>query len=57
MTFLKRGEATQRILDSIKPLAYQREPEKKPAPLPNHCPKCGKQLGRGKYMHLKNCKG
>lgn len=57
MTFLKRGEATQRILDTIKPPNYQREPEKKPAPLPNTCPKCGRQLGRGKYMHLKNCKG
>jgi hypothetical protein len=56
MNFLKRGEATQRILDTIKPPAYQREPDTKP-PLPLHCPKCGKQLGRGKYMHLKHCKG
>ncbi len=56
MNFLKRGEATQRILDSIKPPAYQRETDTKP-PLPLHCPKCGKQLGRGKYMHLKHCKG
>lgn len=57
MSFLKRGEATQRVLDAVKPLNYHREPEKKPAPPPLHCPRCGKQLGRGKHMHLKHCKG
>lgn len=30
----------------------------KPAPVSVHvCPKCGRLLGRGKYLHLKNCKG
>jgi hypothetical protein len=57
MNFPKRGETTQRILDTIKPTNYEREPHTKPTPPPLNCPKCGKQLGRGKYMHLKHCKG
>ncbi len=58
MTFPKRGEITQRILNALKP-AYQREPESKPQPSvpPDQCPKCGKRVGRGRYMHIKNCKG
>lgn len=39
-------------------------PAAEPAPLPvvqvvnmDACPKCGKVLGRGKYMHVKFCKG
>ena len=56
--FPKRGEVAQRIYDTARP-AYAREPSSKPQPsLPsNECPKCGKRLGRGKYMHIKNCKG
>jgi hypothetical protein len=58
MNYPKRGETTSRLLASIlKPQSYEREPITKPAPPPLNCPKCGKQLGRGKYMHLKNCKG
>lgn len=55
---LPRGHASQKVLDSIKP-AYGRETASKPQTvLPkNECPKCGKKLGRGRYMHIKNCKG
>ena len=55
--FLKRGEQTQRILDAMKPMTVAREPETRTErpPLPNTCPNCGKRLGRGKWMHLKNC--
>ena len=58
MNWPKRGEITQRLLDQLKP-SYSREPQSKPQPvLPsNECPKCGKRIGRGKYMHIKNCKG
>lgn len=56
--FPKRGEVTQRMLDQIK-AGYQREPVTKPkAVVPSdECPKCGKRVGRGRYMHIKNCKG
>lgn len=56
--FPKRGEATQKVLDTMKP-AYAREPISKPQIIvpKNECPKCGKKLGRGRYMHIKNCKG
>jgi hypothetical protein len=57
LNFPRRGDATKRILTVFKPVEYFREPDTKPLPLPLNCPKCGKQLGRGKYMHLKNCKG
>ena len=35
------------------------EPPKKAAPviLKGCCPKCGKTLGKGAYMHVKHCKG
>lgn len=57
MNFPKRGEISQRILDYNKP-AYAREPASKPQPtVPNdECPKCGKRIGRGRWMHIKNCK-
>jgi hypothetical protein len=56
--FPKRGDATQRVLDNMKP-AYAREPASKPqAVVPkDECPKCGKKVGRGRYMHIKTCKG
>jgi hypothetical protein len=59
MMFPKRGEPTQRILDIFKPLFAKREPTTRTEhpPLPMNCPKCGKKLGRGKYMHMKHCKG
>ena len=58
MTPLRRGEATSRILDRLKP-NYEREPASKPqATLPkDECPHCGKRIGRGRWMHVKNCKG
>jgi hypothetical protein len=56
MSFPKRGEISQRVLDMSRP-AYSREPVTKPAPPPDECPKCGKRIGRGRYMHIKNCKG
>lgn len=58
MNWPKRGEITQRLLDQLKP-NYSREPQSKPqASLPsNECPKCRKRIGRGRYMHIKNCKG
>ena len=31
--------------------------EKKPAKLADICPKCGKTVKRGKFMHAKFCKG
>ena len=57
-SFPKRGDATQRVLDNMKP-AYAREPASKPqAVVPkDECPKCGKKVGRGRYMHIKTCKG
>jgi hypothetical protein len=57
-TFPRRGEVAQRILDQNKP-AYAREPVSKPqAVVPkDECPKCGKRIGRGRWMHIKNCKG
>jgi len=60
MTFLKRGEATQRILtNTYGQQTYKREPvEKLPdKPHPAACPKCGKNIGRGRFIHIKNCKG
>ena len=57
MSYPKRGETTTQLLASIKPPTYEREPITKPAPPPLNCPKCGKQLGRGRHMHIKNCKG
>lgn len=57
MTYPRRGETTQKLLASLKPATYEREPETKPVPPPLNCPKCGKQLGRGRHMHIKNCKG
>ncbi len=58
MNFPKRGEMTQKLLDMNKP-GTAREPASKPQPMPprDECPKCGKKVGRGKYMHVKNCKG
>ncbi len=59
MNFAKRGEISQRILNTMKPGIYSREPITKPQPIvpPDECPKCGKRIGRGRYMHIKNCKG
>lgn len=56
--FPKRGEVAQRILDQNRP-AYGREPVSKPQAIvpKDECPKCGKRIGRGRYMHIKNCKG
>jgi hypothetical protein len=56
--FPRRGEVSQRILEQNRP-AYAREPISKPqAVVPkDECPKCGKRIGRGRYMHIKNCKG
>lgn len=57
MNFPKRGEVAQRILDQNRP--YAREPVTKPQTIVprDECPKCGKRVGRGRYMHIKNCKG
>lgn len=57
-SFPKRGEATARVLDQMK-AKYAREPVSKPqAVVPkDECPKCGKKVGRGRYMHIKTCKG
>jgi hypothetical protein len=56
-TFLKRGEASQRAYETIKP--YAREPVSKPQTIvpKDECPKCGKRVGRGRHFHIKNCKG
>lgn len=56
--FPKRGEVTQRVLDMNKP-GYGRETVSKPViDVPkDECPKCGKRVGRGRHMHIKNCKG
>ena len=58
MNFPKRGETTQRILD-VTHRPRQREPETEPQTKkhPAECPKCGKLIGRGRWMHIKNCKG
>jgi hypothetical protein len=58
ITFPKRGEMTQRILDQNR-VANAREPITKPQTIvpKDECPKCGKRIGRGRYMHIKNCKG
>lgn len=58
MNFPKRGEISQRILDMSRS-AYMREPASKPQTIvpKDECPKCGKRVGRGRYMHIKNCKG
>lgn len=58
-TFPKRGEAGRRIMMMYMDMERAREPETPPSPVvfPDTCPKCGKRLGRGKYLHLKNCKG
>ena len=57
-TFPKRGEATSRVLEQMK-TKYSREPaSKSQAVVPkDQCPKCGKKVGRGRYMHIKSCKG
>ena len=56
-SFPKRGEASQKALDQARP--YAREPVTKPqTTVPkDECPKCGKRIGRGRWMHIKNCKG
>jgi hypothetical protein len=58
MNFPKRGEIAQRVLDMTRP-QYAREPVSKPiiAVPKDECPKCGKRVGRGRYMHIKTCKG
>ncbi len=58
MNFPKRGEIAQRILDMGR-YGYAREPVTKPQmSVPkDECPKCGRRVGRGKHMHIKNCKG
>ncbi len=56
MNILKRGEASQRVFNIYNKPGNTKEPES-PVTLPEECPKCGKRLGRGKVMHLKNCKG
>ena len=56
--FPKRGEATQRILDRMKP-GSSREPVSKPQTIvpKDECPKCGRRIGRGRHFHIKHCKG
>lgn len=56
--FPKRGEVAQRVLDMTRP-QYAREPVSKPQTIvpKDECPKCGKRVGRGRWMHIKNCKG
>lgn len=57
-SFPKRGETAQKALDQGRP-AYAREPATKPQTIvpKDECPKCGKRIGRGRWMHIKNCKG
>ena len=57
-SFPKRGEMTKKVLEQIK-ANYEREPVTKPQPIVpyDECPKCGRKIGRGKHMHIKNCKG
>lgn len=57
-SFPRRGEATQKVLDNFR-ASYAREPASKPQAIvpKDECPKCGKKLGRGRYMHIKTCKG
>ena len=57
-SFPRRGEATQKVLDTMKP-AYSREPASKPQAIvpKDECPKCGKRIGKGRWMHIKHCKG
>ena len=57
-SFPKRGETTQRVLDRMNP-GNAREPVSKPlTTVPkDECPKCGKRIGRGRFMHIKNCRG
>lgn len=52
---LKRGESTRLVRER----AMKSEPVALPKPnVPtDQCPKCGKRVGRGRYMHVKNCKG
>lgn len=54
--FPRRGEATQKVLDRMK---YEREPASKPQAIvpKDECPKCGKRIGKGRWMHIKHCKG
>jgi len=58
--------ATLKALEGRRDFAqYVEAPaQEEPSPLPvvqvvnmDACPKCGKSLGRGKYMHVKFCKG
>jgi hypothetical protein len=46
-------EALQRNPDFMR--VDETEPQK--TPMPDECPKCGKVVKRGKYMHQKFCKG
>jgi hypothetical protein len=57
-SFPKRGETTKKILEQVA-AKYAREPVSKPQAIvpKDECPKCGKRVGRGKHMHIKNCKG
>lgn len=38
-------------------MARAAAPKVEPPPDPNACPKCGRVLTRGRYMHVKYCKG
>ena len=57
-SFPKRGETTKKVLEQVA-AKYAREPVSKPQTIvpKDECPKCGKKIGRGKHMHIKNCKG
>jgi len=53
--------ATQRILDARPDFRRvedaKEEPRQGEAVLSDACPKCGKVVKRGKFMHQKYCKG
>ena len=57
--FPKRGETIRRLRAKYPPAPRVEEPA--PVKLTpnqiNACPKCGKVIGRGRFMHIKHCKG
>ena len=58
---LKRGESTRMVRERFMESLNVVEAEPKAAPEPvipkDQCPKCGKRIGRGRFIHIKNCKG
>lgn len=55
--------ATIKALEKRKDFVKLEQEEKmevngsKASPIPDVCPKCGKTVKRGKFMHAKHCKG